>query len=162
VKLTGIGNQIGLYKEFGPFVHFFNLQQKTSLVELHWNTITKRLSHLDPQQAKISPFWNYFHFSSRVQASSLKKEQFSQLTKNKNFHFTARVCLHFWTYKKWIRKVTKHMPFWRLSKEKQWLLGKDIFKKGLKWTNFSVRILVNGASLSLHHKLFSWKSIYIT
>ena len=93
VKLNGIGNQIGLYKEFGPFVHFFNLQQKTSLVELHWNTITKTLSHLDPQQAKISWFWNYFHFNSPVQASSLKKKKKSQLTKNKNFHFTAQWCV---------------------------------------------------------------------
>jgi len=70
VKLNGMGNQIRLYKEFGPVVHFFNLQQETSLVELHWNTITKRVSLLDPQQAKISSFWNYFHFNSLVQASS--------------------------------------------------------------------------------------------
>ena len=53
VKLNGIGNQIGLYKEFGPFVHFFNLQQETSLVELHWNTITEKVSLL-----KVSSFQN--------------------------------------------------------------------------------------------------------
>jgi len=73
--------------------------------------------------------------------------------------------------KKYIRKVTKPLPFFRLgsesisnrlrlenpnhAKKRQWIFEKYILKLGLKWTNFSVRISVNGASLSLHHKLFS-------